>query len=137
MGVREHALTESIVPALTKEHERAFARAPLELNPYAYVVNNPVSQIDPTGADETGGDKGNDGDDGGGLKCPLVGQFTMFVYWRFRPTPVKWVMCIYDCNTTCTGTVGDIKMVPTMPFNPPYLCYPTYLVDSAIEYAAN
>lgn len=126
MGVREHALTESIAPALMKNPGRASARAPLELNPYAYVVNNPVSRIDPTGADETDGGKGSGGDDGGGLKCPLVDQFTMFVYTKFYPLPVKWVMCIYDCNTTCPGSLGNIKMVPTLLFNPPYRCYPTY-----------
>lgn len=122
MGVREHALIESILPALTKDYGNAFTRAALELNPYAYVVNNPVSRIDPTGADEGEGSDG--GGSGGGVACKLVGQIMIAYIGRpWLPEPFALLLCIYDCNTSCPGSSDNILFRKQLSFNgPPWKC---------------
>jgi RHS repeat-associated protein len=112
------------VEGANRTHPQVDSQGPIASS-YPYARSGPLSVIDRFGLlDETKGGGGPGG--GGGLECRLVGQFTMFVYWKFRPMPVKWVMCIYDCNTSCPGSADNIIWVAQRLFNPPYRCWPTY-----------
>jgi hypothetical protein len=72
------------------------------LNPYLYVLSNPLKWTDPTGLLDPG-----EGGGEGPLTCPLIAQvFLGFVPPIFPINPVQlsvW-LCVYDCNRTCPGS---------------------------------
>jgi hypothetical protein len=120
MTVGAHALTESILPAMTIRSKKPIDRKPLELNPYAYVVNNPVNRIDPSGMDEGEGDNGpGPGDSGEWVYCPLVAQFMINMMPKYG---ISIWYCIYDCNTTCPGSMDKIKGKVEWTVSPYHYC---------------
>ena len=78
------------------------------LNTYAYVRNDPVELVDPNGLESVGSNYG----------------YRQFV--RHLGTEMRVFLCIYDCNVSCPGTIGSIKIRVQPVFNPPYGCSSTY-----------
>jgi RHS repeat-associated protein len=76
---------------------------PLELNPYVYVVNNPVKWIDRTGLLLGPPDDGEGG--GGDTSCPLIDSILIA-----RKHSLQVNLCIYNCNTSCPGSFENIKI---------------------------
>jgi RHS repeat-associated protein len=66
---------------------------PIELNPYAYALKNPISHADPSGLSPSGSNPGDPS------MCPLVAQVLLGLEWG-PPVLSQW-LCVYDCNTTC------------------------------------
>ena len=93
---------------------------------YAYVANNPLTGVDPTGLLIPGqGDGGGSG--WGPTTCPLIAQIPMGWWPPFMPAPTATVRvwyCIYNCNTSCPGTVD--KIVTRIQYDAwPFIgCYP-------------
>ena len=80
---------------------RMTERPPLAINPYLYVVNNPLKWVDPTGLlepEQTGPYPMPPGD-----HCPLVEQVLLGVLPANPIIPVGiavW-LCVYNCCPTC------------------------------------
>lgn len=126
--VREHALLEAIVPSLARNGGKRIDEMPVELNPYAYVANNPVRWTDPNGTDGPGGGPGGDGGGNPGeFLCPLVGELLIAGnFARHLPHGFALLLCIYDCNRTRPGKRENVKIKLMHVFNPPYHCWPIY-----------
>jgi len=77
-------------------------RPPLAINPYPYVVNNPLKWVDPTGLlepDQTGPYPMPPGD-----HCPLVEEVSLGVIppiYPLFPLGLSAWLCVYNCCKTC------------------------------------
>lgn len=101
-------------------------QGPLELNPFAYVANNPLRWTDPTGLDASSPGGGDDGGDVGGVRCRLIGRILIGGITKpWLPSPIAVLLCIYDCNQSCPGKMSNIIFRKQLVFNPPYQCPPT------------
>jgi RHS repeat-associated protein len=79
---------------------------PVAINPYLYVVNNPLKWVDPTGLLEpgqTGPYPMPPGD-----QCPLVEQVSLGVLpaiFPILPVGLSVWLCVYNCCKTCPPKV--------------------------------
>lgn len=94
-------------------------RPQLGLNPYTYVLNNPLRWTDPTGLLNPGEDDGGGGQGAG--ECPLIIDWLMFVLPK--PVPIGVLFCVYDCNKACPRTLDNI-VVKIQYDLPPFRCHP-------------
>ena len=68
---------------------------------------------------------GGGGSGGGGGDCPLIYQGIIRIAPFIGEIEFATMLCIYDCNTSCPSSLGNIKIRTITRFNPPYVCEKT------------
>jgi RHS repeat-associated protein len=92
------------------------------INTYSYVGGNPISRSDSTGLlVDTRPDDGGSGGPGSG-DCRLIRQTGPLMIGRLIGQEFGWMLCTYDCGTSCPPKKGDIITRFVRVFNPPFKC---------------